>query len=95
MKSVSYIDIANFNISKFALTEVLPSISQRIERKKRLLRALILNYFEHQPVTICFLNSQGDIFVLECSVIAVTDEHVMLKSGIVIPVKSISSIELI
>lgn len=69
--------------------------AQIAERKRQLLRAMLLNYFEHQTVTIYFKNSKDDLYSVACSVIAVTDEHVMLKSGLIIPVQSIFSIELV
>lgn len=93
MNYVSHTEIANFNNLKFALNDVLFDKAPKIIRKNRLLRAMILNYFEHQTVAISFKNNNGDIFTIECSVIAVTDEHVMLKSGIVIPIRSIFKVE--
>lgn len=95
MNSISQVDISNFYISKFSKTEVLLDKAQIVERKKQLLRAMLLNYFEHQTVTIYFKNSKEDLFSVACSVIAVTDEHAMLKSGLIIPVQSIISIELL
>lgn len=95
MKSISRIDIANFYVSKFARTEVLFDKDQKAERKNQLLRAMLLNYLEHQSVTIYFKNNLDDLFFIDCSVIAVTDEHAMLKSGLIIPVQSIISIELV
>lgn len=93
MNYVSQTDMANFDNLKFALDDVLFDRAPKIIRKNRLLRAMVLNYFEHQTVTISFKNNNNDIFALECSIIAVTDEHVMLKSGIVIPIKSILMVE--
>ncbi|WP_017733762.1 hypothetical protein [Nafulsella turpanensis] len=95
MNSVSHIDIANCNGIRFAKTEVLSSTAQKVERRHHLLRAMLLNYAEHQPVNILFKNQQGHLFEIECAVIAVTDEHVMLKSGIILPVPSIVLIELL
>lgn len=95
MKSVSHIDIANFPVIQFAKTEVLLDKAQKVERKNHLLRAMLLNYVEHQPVHIFFKNHQDDLFEIECAVIAVTDDHVMLKSGFILPVQSIQLIELL
>ena len=95
MNAISQVDISNLYISKFSKTEVLFDKAQIAERKRQLLRAMLLNYFEHQTVTIYFKNSKDDLYSVACSVIAVTDEHVMLKSGLIIPVQSIFSIELV
>ena len=95
MKSVSHIDIANLSFTQFAKTEVLANKAQKVERQHHLLRAMLLNYVEHQPVHIYFKNNQEELFGIECAVIAVTDDHVMLKSGIIIPVQAIVFIELL
>ncbi len=93
MNYVPQTDIENFGNLKFAPSDVIFEKASKIIRKNRLLRAMLLNYFEHQTVTISFKNSNNEVFMLECSVIAVTDEHVMLKSGIVIPIRSILMVE--
>lgn len=95
MNAISQVDISNLYISKFSKTEVLFDKAQIAERKRQLLRAMLLNYFEHQTVTIYFKNSKEELYSVACSVIAVTDEHVMLKSGLILPVQSIFSIELV
>ena len=95
MKTVSDIDIANLSFTHFTKTEVLPDKAQKAERQHHLLRAMLLNYIEHQAVYIYFKNSQEELFGIECAVIAVTDDHVMLKSGIIIPVQAIVLIELL
>ena len=87
--------MAEFGASKFAKTEVLHDNAQRDERKIRLLRAMLLHFIEHQTAKVTFQNEKGDLFNVECSIIAVTDEHLMLKSGLVVPIRTISAIELI
>lgn len=95
MKSVSSIDMANAAVMQFAKTDVLVDKAQKAERKHDLFRAMLLNYVEHQPVQILFRNRSGELLAIECAVIALTDEHVMLRSGIIIPVQSIVLIELL
>ncbi|WP_224998602.1 hypothetical protein [Cesiribacter sp. SM1] len=95
MKSISLSDIANTAILQFAKTDVLINKVQIADRQQDLLRAMLLHHQEHQPVNIYFKNGSGELFGVECEVIAVTDEHVMLKSGIIIPVRSIVLIELL
>ncbi len=95
MKSVSFIDIANANSLAFAKIDVLLDQAQIAERKHELFRAMLLNYVEHQLVKIYFRNNDLELLGVECFVIALTDEHVMLQSGIIIPVRSIVFIELL
>lgn len=95
MKFLSLSDVAGLPVTQFATTEVLSSKVQIADRKNGLLRAMLLNYQEHQPVNIYFRNKVGELVGMECSVIAVSDEHIMLRSGIVIPVKSILLIDLL
>lgn len=95
MKSIPLNDVANIAVMHFAKTDVLISQVQQAERRQNLLRALLLNCYEHQPVNILFKNDQADLFAIECSVMAVTDEHVVVKSWIIIPIKSIMHIELL
>lgn len=94
MNSISQIDMANFGASRFAKTEVLFDNALIAERKFNLLRAMLLHFLEHQTVKICIKNDKDELFNIECSVIAVTDVHLMLKSGLVIPIAAICSIEL-
>ena len=94
MKSISIIDIATASL-QFAKTDVLLAKPQKAERQHNLLRAMLLNYHEHQPVRVYFKNIDDELFGIECSVIALTEDHVMLKSGMIIPVKSIEWIELL
>lgn len=95
MKSIFQIDMANLSFTRFAKAEVLSSKEQIAERQHLLLRAMLLNYGEHQPVNIYFKTNQDKLLGIECAVIAVTDDHVMLNSGFIIPVQSILLIELL
>lgn len=94
MKSISQNDISAVSL-QFAKTDVLSGKSQKAERQHNLLRAMLLNYHEHQPVRVFLKNIDDELFGIECLVIAVTEDHVMLKSGLIIPVKSIEYIELL
>lgn len=86
--------MASFGASNFAKKEVLLDNAQKDERKFKLFRAMILHFIDHETVQICFSNANGELYTIECAVIAVTDEHLILKSGLVIPIVAILSIEL-
>lgn len=95
MNTLFSFDSANAAFVHFATTDVLKEDAHKVARKHDLLRAMLLNYAEHQAVRLYFRNSAEALMGIECSVIAVTDEHVMLRSGIVIPVQAIVLIDLL
>lgn len=86
--------MAIFGASNFAKKEVLFDNAQKDERKFKLLRAMILHFIDHETVKICVSTANDEPLTLECEVIAVTDAHIILKSGLVIPIAAIISIEL-
>lgn len=95
MKSLPILEANVAALWHFSKTDVLVGKSKKTERRQDLFRAMLLNYLEHQPVNIFFRNEADELQGIECSVIAVSDEHVLLKSGVFIPVKSIVSLELL
>jgi hypothetical protein len=84
-----------FGISRFAKKDVLLDGTQKEERRYQLLRAVLLHFLDHQTVKISIQKENSESFQIECAVIAVTDEHLILKSGLVLPISAIISIELI
>jgi hypothetical protein len=94
MNFISQTDMAIFGASNFAKKEVLFDNAQKDERKIKLFRAMILHFIDHETVQICVSTANDESFTIECEVIAVTDEHIILKSGLVIPIAAISLIEL-
>ncbi|GAA0878354.1 hypothetical protein GCM10009119_13220 [Algoriphagus jejuensis] len=94
MKTISVNDMAGFDASKFAISEVLLDKSLKAEREFLLRRAILLHYLEHDTAKINFKDDHDEILEVECSVIAVTDLHVILKSGLFLPIHAVVSIEL-
>jgi hypothetical protein len=95
MKTISVNDMACFNISNFAINDVLIDKNSKNERELLLKRAILLHYLDHQTSKITFKDDHEENFEVECSVIAVTDRHVILKSGLFVPIHAVISIELI
>jgi hypothetical protein len=95
MKTISLIDMAGFDTSKFAINEVLIDKNLKAEREFLLKRAILIHYLEHQTAKITFKDDHDEILEVECSVIAVTDQHVILKSGLFLPIHAIVTIELV
>lgn len=93
MKTISLNDMASFDSSKFAIHEVLIDKNSKTERELQLKRAVLLHYLEHQTTKISFKDDHEEIFEVECSIIAVTDRHVLLKSGLFLPILAIISLE--
>ncbi|EMS31146.1 hypothetical protein C943_02586 [Mariniradius saccharolyticus AK6] len=95
MNPISYMNMDEFGMSKFSKKEVLSDGTQKEERRYQLLRAVLLHFVEHQTVKVRILKENDETFQIECAVICVTDEHLMLKSGLVVPIAAILSIELL
>ncbi len=95
MKNISINDMANFDGSKFAINEVLMDKNSKTEREFLLKRAILLHFLEHQTAKITFKDDHAEVFEIECSIVAVTDRHVLLKSGIFLPILAVISIEMV
>lgn len=79
---------------KFPHSEVLEDDSAIKERKNALERALSLGNLEHSKIQIYFEDGLSKKMV-ETTVWAVTDESVVLKKGVGIPINRILKIELL
>jgi len=76
---------------KFPHTEVLEDESAIIQRKNELKRALSLGNLEHSKIQIFFEDDSSKKMV-ETTVWALTDESVVLKKGVGIPINRILKI---
>lgn len=75
----------------FPKTDVLDDKEALAERKNHLDRALSLGNLEHVKIKIYFEDDSSKKMV-ETTIWGVTDERVILKQGVVIPVKRIHKI---
>jgi uncharacterized protein (UPF0248 family) len=73
---------------RFPTGEVLHDQEQRHRRQAELDRALVLGNVDHNKVRIVFQDSEGTKEV-QTTIWAVTDERIILKSGMVIPIRRI------
>jgi hypothetical protein len=73
---------------KFPRSEVLEDVSAIKERKNELQRALALGNLEHSKIQIYFEDDKSKKMV-ETTVWAVTDQSVVLKKGVGIPINRI------
>jgi hypothetical protein len=75
----------------FPKDDVLASIDERRQRRLTLDRALILGNVDHSKVKIYFSDSEG-FKQVETTIWAVTEERIILKSGMVIPIRRIHDV---
>lgn len=77
---------------KFPSEEVLSDESQISARRNNLSRALSLGNLEHGKIRIYF-EDDSSCKVVETTVWGVTDERVILKQGLVIPICRVHLVE--
>lgn len=77
---------------KFRSTDVLTTPQERDTRKRKLLKALTLGNIYKQHVKLRFKNAQNHILQTEATIWAITEFHVILKSHVMIPIRSITDV---
>lgn len=82
--------LKNFNFYK---KDVLNDISLRQKRRLNLYRAMILGNTEHNKVKINFMTENGSIHQVETTIWGLTQNFVLLKGGVSIPIRSVLKLE--
>ena len=93
MKNIHIISKEQLNNILFYKNDVLDETLQRQLRKDKLQRALVLGNIEHNHVKITFKNREGDLQQVEATIWSVSEDHILLKYGIFIPVRAIVELE--
>jgi hypothetical protein len=75
----------------FPKDDVLDTSEERRLRRMQLDRALILGNVDHSKVRIYFTDNEG-FKQVETTIWAVTEERIILKSGMVIPIRRIHEV---
>ncbi len=75
----------------FPKQDVLATVEERRTRRIELDRALILGNVDHCKVRIYFTDNEG-FKQVETTIWAVTEERIILKSGMVIPIRRIHEV---
>ncbi len=75
----------------FPKEDVLGTAEERRQRRLMLDRALILGNVDHSKVRIYFTDNDG-FKQVETTIWAVTEERIILKSGMVIPIRRIHEV---
>ncbi len=78
---------------RFSKNEVLHNDALKQERRFNLLKAERLGNAYHGKVFITFAQENGDLTTVNTTVWATCTDHIVLKSGITIPVSAISQVE--
>jgi len=77
----------------FVQQDVLGTPQLKAERKYRLQRAMLLGNVYQNKVTIKFRDDLHILRKVDTTIWAVFEEHVSLKSGMIIPIRAIEDIE--
>lgn len=93
MKNVAVAEKELLSTMKFAPYDVLFDFAQRIKRSIDLQKAMILGNSEHGKVIIKFYLQEGSARKTETTVWGVTDDFVILKGNITLPVRAIYDID--
>lgn len=75
----------------FPKDDVLATAEEKRQRRLMLDRALILGNVDHSKVRIYFTDNDG-FKQVETTIWAVTEERIILKSGMVIPIRRIHEV---
>lgn len=75
----------------FPKDDVLATAEEKRQRRLTLDRAMILGNVDHSKVKIYFSDSDG-FKQVETTIWAVTEERIILKSGMVIPIRRIHEV---
>lgn len=82
-------DVPNYH---FVSYDVLDSEDDRKERSEALQKAMILGNSEHVKIKLFFMTHEG-LKEVETTVWAATDQSVVLKGAVSVPIHAISKIE--
>ena len=77
----------------FQKTDVIQIQALRLNRYNNLNRALILGNLYHPKVSIIFKTGDGSLQKVVTTIWAVSDDFILLKGGIFVPVKAILELE--
>ncbi|MBD3627071.1 hypothetical protein [Cyclobacterium sp.] len=90
MKTIAKEELINFHYSK---KEVLSEPIEITKRNMDLQRAMLLGNIAHGKVKITFLDFQHNLFLVETTIWAATEEIVCLKGNLFIPKNAIIQID--
>lgn len=93
METINSIQKENLHEIHFLKSEVLNEKILIQKRYYNLYRALILGNIEHTKATIIFKTEEHKFFKVVATIWAVTEDFILIKGGISIPVRSIVDLD--
>lgn len=78
----------------FTKSEVLSDMPLKIMRTQKLKKALLLGNNDHCKVKITFKTENGSLHQVETTVWSLTDNYLLLKGNLIIPIWSIVELDL-
>lgn len=91
--NVRKVEVNEMKVAHFTKREVLESEDARMERIRKLLRAVVLSHIEHSDVGIVMKLDNDEVIETYCDLIDFAGDFVMIKGGTVIPLISIVDVE--
>ena len=91
--NVRKVEVNEMNSIHFAKKDVLGNEDDRLERMRKLIKAVILSHIEHSDVGIVFKLDNDEVVETYCDLIDFAGDYVMIKGGTVIPLISIVDVE--
>ena len=91
--NVRKVEVNEMKVAHFTKREVLESEDARMERIRKLLRAVVLSHIEHNDVGIVIKLDNDEVIERYCDLIDFGGDYVMIKGGTVIPLISIVDVE--
>lgn len=93
MNAIQRIEKEQMNSIIFAQDDIYSTADERSIRLYNLRRAMLLGNLYKSHVNLVCTNEVGELVETEATVWAVTDQYVMLKGGITIPIKAIKEVK--
>lgn len=93
MENITIVQKEHLQGLHFLKSEVLTENILRQRRQYNLNRALILSNLDHNKALITFKTEENYIFKVEATIWAVTEDYILLKGGVTIPVRSIVDLD--
>lgn len=93
MENINYVQKEHLQDMHFLKSEVLVEKNLRQKRHFDLHRAMILSNNEHIKATILFKTEEHFFYKVEATIWAVTEDYILLKGGMFIPIRSIVELE--
>jgi len=94
MKNARAINPSDIRLYYFGSKDVLNEVEERLNRKRKLERAMVLTNCEHQSINILMQLPSGETLEIQSSLIDYAEDFVLVKGGYAIPVSAIVDVDI-